>query len=92
MPDLTIKRQTLAMETIKHAQAFVDALVQLVQLKEEFAQSGTFVQADFDGRDNLKHLSPGLINAFFGGGGSMDLVKTNYEQAAVKQNFLQLLS
>lgn len=87
--DLLAKRRNLASNTVIHATRLVDAILALDALQEEFAHVGTFLQVDFDNTD-LKHLTPGMLNAVFGGAGVVDSLVTNYNLAANKQNLLQL--
>lgn len=65
MTDSTQKRRNIAEKTVTAATQFVDALNQLLELKEERAKlDGGFVDADFE-TDGLRHLSPGLVGTLF---------------------------
>jgi hypothetical protein len=87
--DLVQKRRNLASNAVVHATRLADAIYALRQLKDEFAHVGSYAQSDFDGTD-LAHLTPGLMNAVFGGGGVVDDFAANFDEAANKQNLLQL--
>ena len=83
--DLIDKRRNIATNTVIHATRLVDALRALDALQEEVAQV-TFVQSDFDGT-SLKHLSPALMAAIYGGGGAVDDLMT---QLGANGNLLEV--
>lgn len=97
--DLTEKRRNVASNMVIQGTRLVDAIVALQELQAEFAQCGTFVQADFD-NTALKHLTPGILSAVFAGNGVVDSLSAWYGNNTTtgntgvvnKQNLLQMRS
>lgn len=88
--DLVAKRRNIAEKAVIYSTQIVDGYNALLQTQDEYNQAGTFVQTDFDGT-GLSHLTPGMINTLFGGGGVAENLKTNYTDAANSGRNKQIL-
>ena len=88
--DLVSKRRNIATNAMIYVTQIVDAYTALQLLQDEYAQAGSFAQTDFDGTD-LEHLTPGIVNTLFGGGGVADNLETNYIDTANSGRNKQIL-